>query len=59
MKFGMNRFYTVEYWFHDYPSELYDYDRIAVEASSEEEAIEKAKESHNVPLDAKAFRIIY
>ena len=55
----MSRFYTVEYWFHDYPSELYDYERIAVEADSEDEAIEKAKDSHNVPVDAKAFKIIY
>ena len=55
----MNKIYKVEYWFHDYPSELYDYDRIAVEAKSEKEAIKKAKESHYVPVDARNFKIIY
>ena len=58
MKSGMNKIYKVEYWFHD-NNEMHDYDRIAIEAKSENEAIEKAKESYNVPIDARGFRIIY
>tara|TARA_R100000781_G_C4034370_1_gene111710 strand:- start:102 stop:266 length:165 start_codon:yes stop_codon:yes gene_type:complete len=54
----MNKIYKVEYWFHD-NNEMHDYDRIAIEAKSENEAIEKAKESYNVPIDARGFRIIY